>query len=107
MNNEDILRNERNALGRAIRNAAVKVGICNEDASLTGAQLVMLCDNMVEHIQSLEKKVERKPVAWKIEDLILHWVSPAYTEDEEYVKRVALQMHNGKPCYKITPLYGE
>lgn len=40
------IERERSALADAIRNAAVSAGICRADASLTGPQLVMLCDDM-------------------------------------------------------------
>lgn len=33
-------------LSEAIRKAAVKAGICREDADLTGAHLLMLCDDL-------------------------------------------------------------
>ncbi len=37
---------ERDALAKAIRDAAVKAGICRADVALTGPQLLMLCDDM-------------------------------------------------------------
>lgn len=37
---------DRNTLAEAIRNAAVKAGICATDANLSGPQLLMLCDDM-------------------------------------------------------------
>ena len=36
----------RDALAKAIRDAAVKAGICRADVALTGPQLLMLCDDM-------------------------------------------------------------
>src|SRR5687768_13288959 len=46
--NEKKYREERDMLGEAIRNAAVKAGIIREDVSLTGPMLTMLCDNLAE-----------------------------------------------------------
>lgn len=40
------LKAERDALAKAIRDAAVKAGICRADVALTGPQLLMLCDDM-------------------------------------------------------------
>mgnify|MGYP006921420734 CR=1 FL=1 len=40
------LKTERDALAKAIRDAAVKAGICRAGVALTGPQLLMLCDDM-------------------------------------------------------------
>ena len=40
------LRHEREQLAKAIRDAAVKAGICREDVPLTGPDLLMLCMDM-------------------------------------------------------------
>lgn len=37
---------ERNALASAIRSAAIKAGIVNESASLSGPMLIMLADDL-------------------------------------------------------------
>ena len=40
------LREEREQLAAAIRNAAVTAGICREDVDLTGPELLVLCGDM-------------------------------------------------------------
>ncbi len=42
------LRHERDMLGKAIANAAIKLGICRDDVPLTGPMLLMLCDDIAE-----------------------------------------------------------
>lgn len=39
---------ERDTLAQAIRDAAVRAGICRDDVSLTGPQLTMLCADMAD-----------------------------------------------------------
>jgi hypothetical protein len=40
------VEHERDMLANAIRDAAVKAGICRDDVSLTGPHLLMLCDDL-------------------------------------------------------------
>lgn len=42
---------ERDQLAAAIRDAAVRVGICRADACLTGPHLLMLCNDLVDTIE--------------------------------------------------------
>lgn len=42
------LETERDALAKAIADAAIKVGIINADTPLTGPHLLMLCDDMAK-----------------------------------------------------------
>lgn len=46
LNTCDSLRAERNMLGDAIAKAALKAGIYNGEVSLTGPQLILLCDDL-------------------------------------------------------------
>jgi len=62
------MRTERNDLGAAIRNAAVKAGICRPNVDLTGPLLVMLCDDMVEQIATLTS--ERDTYQQRYDDLL-------------------------------------
>ena len=82
---------ERSVLAKAIRNAAVKAGICRADAPLTGPHLLMLRDDLAEVAR---EKPAGEPVAWRhslthsLHDLEgeveladgNEWAEPLYTE---------------------------
>ncbi|OQS40591.1 hypothetical protein [Chromobacterium haemolyticum] len=55
-------KHELSVLAKAIRDAAVKADICGADAPLTGAHLLMLCDDLAEAARS---KPAGEPVAWR------------------------------------------
>lgn len=53
------LLHERNLLASAIGNAAIKVGLTDPYAKLTGQQLIAICDNLAEAILSQRNSVQR------------------------------------------------
>ena len=52
-------KHERDCLGKAIQDAAVKSEICRKAVSLTGPQLIMLCMDMAEEITDKEDAIHR------------------------------------------------
>ncbi|PWC96909.1 hypothetical protein [Azospirillum sp. TSO5] len=46
-----------------------------------------------------------QPVAWMCEDLILPDDKPLFTQVREHAERRAEAMHEGKPAWRVTPLY--
>lgn len=69
---------ERNALGNSIAEAAIKVGIINRAQTLTGPQMLMLCDDLAESSKRLE--AERDKMRDALEYIACRWVNRS--EDE-------------------------
>ena len=63
------LKAERDGLGSAIAEAAKRAGIYNGEVSLTGPELIMLCDDLAERDAAVAAMRER---AAKVADTLEH-----------------------------------
>lgn len=52
------MAHQRNALGRAIADAAIESGLCREDADITGPQLLMLAEFMGKRLVKTKNELE-------------------------------------------------